>query len=171
MSSALSQLHIHCVARLLPTPHIICMWCAHKTYLFLFNPSYTLLQGTHIPPKAFTSCHDRGSNLLPPDGRASTLTTQPIRQAKIFSSRRRHYVIQTKLDDRIILLLLLLSLFSAEIVFSCDSLYLLAHWHSQPNNAKLVFKDPKDGKTKVTYSVSKVGGILHLATKKWPCIW
>ena len=30
---------------------------------------------------AFTSCHDRGSNRLPPDGRASTLTTQPLRLA------------------------------------------------------------------------------------------
>ena len=30
---------------------------------------------------AFTSCHDRGSNQLPPDGRASTLTAQPLRLA------------------------------------------------------------------------------------------
>ena len=30
---------------------------------------------------AFTSCHDRGSNRLPPDGRASTLATQPLRLA------------------------------------------------------------------------------------------
>ena len=30
---------------------------------------------------AFTSCHDRGSNRLPLDGRASTLTTQPLRLA------------------------------------------------------------------------------------------
>ena len=32
-------------------------------------------------PMAFTSCQDRGLKLLPPDGRASTLTTQPIRLA------------------------------------------------------------------------------------------
>ena len=34
----------------------------------------------HILPMAFTSCHDpRGSNLLPPDERAGTLTTQLCR--------------------------------------------------------------------------------------------
>ena len=49
--------------------------------LFLYHWSYTILQGPLIPPMAFTSCHDRGSNRLPPDGRASTLTTQPLRLA------------------------------------------------------------------------------------------
>ena len=47
--------------------------------LFLYHWSYTILQGPLIPPMAFTSCHDRGSSRLPPDGRASTLTTQPLR--------------------------------------------------------------------------------------------
>ena len=48
---------------------------------FLYHWSYTILQGPLIPPMAFTSCHNRGSNRLPPDGRASTLTTQPLRLA------------------------------------------------------------------------------------------
>ena len=50
--------------------------------LFLYHRSYTILQGPFIPPMAFTSCHDRGLNRLPPDGRASTLTTQPLQLAK-----------------------------------------------------------------------------------------
>ena len=39
-----------------------------------------MLQGPHIPPMPFTSCHDQGSSLLPPDERAGTLTTY-IQQA------------------------------------------------------------------------------------------
>ena len=49
--------------------------------LFLYHPSYTIFQGPLFPPMACSSCHDRGSNRLPPDGRASTLTTQPLRLA------------------------------------------------------------------------------------------
>ena len=49
--------------------------------LFLYHQYYTTLQGLFIPPMAFTSCHDQGSNWLPPDGSASTLTTQPLRLA------------------------------------------------------------------------------------------
>ena len=49
--------------------------------LFLYHQSYTILRGPLIPPMAFTGCHDRGSNRLPPDRRASTLTTQPLRLA------------------------------------------------------------------------------------------
>ena len=49
--------------------------------LCLYHCSYKIIQGPHIPPMAFASCHDRGSNLLPPDRRASTLTTQPVRLA------------------------------------------------------------------------------------------
>ena len=33
---------------------------------------------------AFTNCHDRGLNLLPPDERAIALPTQPIRLAKSY---------------------------------------------------------------------------------------
>ena len=36
--------------------------------LFLYHRSYTILQGPLIPPMTFTSCHDRGSNLLPQMG-------------------------------------------------------------------------------------------------------
>ena len=36
--------------------------------LFLYHQSYTILQGPHIPPMAFTSCHDWGWNRLPQDG-------------------------------------------------------------------------------------------------------
>ena len=36
--------------------------------LFLCHQSYMILQGQLIHTMAFTSCHDRGSNLLPPDG-------------------------------------------------------------------------------------------------------
>ena len=46
---------------------------------FLYHQSYTILQGAHILPMAFTSCHERYSNLLPPDERAGALPTQPIR--------------------------------------------------------------------------------------------
>ena len=48
---------------------------------YMYKQSYIILQGPLIPPMAFTSCHVLGSNLLPPDGRASALTTQPIRLA------------------------------------------------------------------------------------------
>ena len=46
-----------------------------KTYKFclsLYHQSYTILQRLLIPPMAFTSCHDQGSNRLP------LLTTHPI---------------------------------------------------------------------------------------------
>ena len=49
-------------------------------YRMRYHPS---LQGPLIPPMAFTSCHDRGSNRLPPDGRASTLNTKPPQLALI----------------------------------------------------------------------------------------
>ena len=49
--------------------------------LFLYHRSYTILQGPLIPALAFTSCHDRGLNWQTPDGRASTLTTQPLQLA------------------------------------------------------------------------------------------
>ena len=60
--------------------------------LFLYHRSYTILQRPLIPPMAFTSCHDRGSNRLSPDGSASTLTTQPLRLAllSVTSSIKRH---------------------------------------------------------------------------------
>ena len=49
---------------------------------FLYHGSYTMLQGPLIPPMAFTSCHDRpGPKLATPDGKASTLTTQPFQLA------------------------------------------------------------------------------------------
>ena len=52
--------------------------------LFLYHQSYTVLLGPLIPPMAFTSWHDRGSDQLSPDGRASTLTTQPLQLACVF---------------------------------------------------------------------------------------
>ena len=73
------------VARLLPTSRIICVGCGQINLtdfcLLLYHWSYTILRGPLIPPMAFTSCHDRGSSRLPPDIRASTLTTQPLRLA------------------------------------------------------------------------------------------
>ena len=51
--------------------------------LFLYHRSYTILQGPLIPPMAFTSCYDRGPDLLLPEGRAGTLTTQPIRLGSV----------------------------------------------------------------------------------------
>ena len=56
----------------------MCMWPLKFTYfcLFLYHWSYTILKGLLIPPMALSSCHDRGSNLLPPDKRFCTLTTQ-----------------------------------------------------------------------------------------------
>ena len=55
-----------------------------KTYKLLpslYLWSYTLLQGLLIPPMAFTISCGQCSNWLPLDGRASTITTQPIRLA------------------------------------------------------------------------------------------
>ena len=43
----------------------------------LNHHSYTILQGPHIPPRAFTSCHDPRSNLQSPD----ESSIQPIRLA------------------------------------------------------------------------------------------
>ena len=51
--------------------------------LILYHQSYIILQGSFIPPMAFTNCHDQGSNQLPPDVRTSTLTMQPLRLARI----------------------------------------------------------------------------------------
>ena len=62
-------------------PSEICPLKLTDFCLFLYHRSYTILQGPLIPPMAFTSCHDRGSNRLPPEGRANTLTTQPLRLA------------------------------------------------------------------------------------------
>ena len=85
LSSSLTQLHTRCVAKLLLTPRIICPKCVHlNIHIFacfctiIHTQSYNWL---YIPPMAFTSCQDWGSNQLPPDGRASTLTTQPIQFA------------------------------------------------------------------------------------------
>ena len=63
-------------------PYKICPLKLTDFCLFLYHQSYTIFQGPFILPKAFTSCHDRSSNLLPQDGRASTLTTQPLRLAQ-----------------------------------------------------------------------------------------
>ena len=49
--------------------------------LFSFNESHIIMQGLHPPSMAFTGCHSQGSNLLPPDMRASTVTIQPIQFA------------------------------------------------------------------------------------------
>ena len=62
-------------------PSEMCQLKVTDFCLFLHHQSYTILQGPFIPPMAFTSCHDPGFNRLPPDGRASTLTTQPLRLA------------------------------------------------------------------------------------------
>ena len=64
LSSALSQLHTLCVAQLLLTPQIIFLRCAQINLQFFahFVP-LIIQQEPHIPPMAFTSCHDRGSNL------------------------------------------------------------------------------------------------------------
>ena len=64
-------------------PSEMCQLKLTEYCLFLFHESFTILQGLLIPPMAFTSCHDRGSNRLPPDARASTLTTQPLRLASV----------------------------------------------------------------------------------------
>ena len=39
----------------------------------LYNQSYTILQGLHIPPMAFTSCHDPRSKMRPLSERAGAL--------------------------------------------------------------------------------------------------
>ena len=86
LSSALSQLHILCGSALTDTtdnPSEMCPLKLTDFCLFLYHWSYTILQEPFIPPMAFTSCHDRGLNRLPPDGRASTLTTQPLRLATL----------------------------------------------------------------------------------------
>ena len=75
LSSALSQLHILLVVSEM-CPLKLTDFC-----LFLYHRSYTILQGPLIPLMAFTCCHDWSLNLLPPDGRASTRTTRPIRLA------------------------------------------------------------------------------------------
>ena len=49
--------------------------------LFLYHWSYTIFQGPLIPPHDFHKLSWQGSNLLPPNGRAITLTTQQIRLA------------------------------------------------------------------------------------------
>ena len=86
LSSTLSQIHSLCVVQLLPIPWIIRDYVPTKAYRFLpvFVPSiiHKLVQGPIIvPPMAFTSFHDWDSNLLPPEGRASTLTTESLRLA------------------------------------------------------------------------------------------
>ena len=53
----------------------------------LYHQSCMILQGPHIPPMAFTSCHYPGSSPQPSDERAGTLTTQPIQLAYYFCSR------------------------------------------------------------------------------------
>ena len=84
LCSVLSQLHILCVAWLLPTPRIFSLKYSYKnlltfTYFGTIDHTQSYVQRPLIPPMAFTSCHDQGSNRLHQDGRASTLTTQPIR--------------------------------------------------------------------------------------------
>ena len=72
LSFALSQLHTFPVAQLLLTPWITCLRCAQTnihTFACFVLPSimHHNLHGPHIPPLIFTSYHERGSNLLPPD--------------------------------------------------------------------------------------------------------
>ena len=88
LSSALSQFHILCVARLLPTPSEMCPLKLTDFCLFLYNRSYTMLQGPLIPPMVFTSCHDWGLNRLPPDGRAITLSCC-LKQSKKSSKQQQ----------------------------------------------------------------------------------
>ena len=57
--------------------------------LFLHHRSYTISRGPLIPPTAFTNCHSWSLNRLPPDGRASTVTMQPLQFA---SSKSIWYV-------------------------------------------------------------------------------
>ena len=54
---------------------------------------------------AFTSCHDLGSIRLPPDGRASTLSTQLLRLAE---KKVPATLVQVRGRERLILVLLLL---------------------------------------------------------------
>ena len=61
-------------------------------FLFLCHRLYTILEGLLISPMAFTICHDRGSNRVPPDGRASALTTQPLRLSSILVGLAKGYI-------------------------------------------------------------------------------
>ena len=79
LSSAHSQLFIKTLALLLLTPHIICLTFAHLNLQYFacfctINQTHSY-KGRIFSPMAFTSCQDRGLNLLPPDGGADTLTT------------------------------------------------------------------------------------------------
>ena len=74
------------------------LWCH---YLILTNPRklpvlylqrYKILQGLHIPPTTFTSCHDPGSNLQPPDVRSDTFFTEPIRLPYYLTGSQRPFV-------------------------------------------------------------------------------
>ena len=68
LSSALSQLHILCVAPQIIRLSEMCPLKLTDFCPFLYHQSCTILQGPLIPPMAFISCCDRGSNLQPPDG-------------------------------------------------------------------------------------------------------
>ena len=75
LSSALSVTYPLCGSALTATtdnPSEMCQLKLTDFCLFLYHRSYTILQRPLIPPMAFTSCYDRGSNRLPPDGRANT---------------------------------------------------------------------------------------------------
>ena len=83
LSSALSQLPNLCVDKLLLTPHADNLSEKCQTKLRL---SYALFQHSIIHNLAGATdspngSHKLGSNLLPSDERAGTLTTQPIQLA------------------------------------------------------------------------------------------
>ena len=68
----LSVMYPLCGLVLIDTTYNLSVMCPLKLtyyYLFFYHQTYTILQGPLIPPMAFISCHDQGSNLLPPDGR------------------------------------------------------------------------------------------------------
>ena len=75
-----------CWLSFLMTPRIICLRCARLNFCLFCYIGHNL--SPHIPPMGFTSCYDQRPNLLPPDERACTLTTQPIRLALAPQDRR-----------------------------------------------------------------------------------
>ena len=96
LSSALSQLHIPLwVSALTNTTDNSSEMCPLK---LLYHWSCTILQGLLIPPMASTSCHDQGSNRLPPEWRASTLITQPVRHA-LMETRFASYLVFVYLNE------------------------------------------------------------------------
>ena len=60
---SLSMKYLFCGPALTDTMDNLSEMCPHKLTdfcLFLYHQSYTILQGQHILPMAFTSCHDQG---------------------------------------------------------------------------------------------------------------